>query len=309
MVAHVNVSPFLKGADYMNKKYRKREAQYILFILPAVIIFMIFFFIPVIQTLGYSVTNRKMIPENTEIVGLKNFITLFADTPEFFIALKNNIFFTIVVTILQSLIAFLLALTLDSKLKGKNFFRTYFFAPVVISSVAVSLIWAFMYDPNTGVLNTIFDNLGLSFLKQNWLGDEKVAMFSLALVQIWQWVGFEMVIFMAGLNNIPRDYYEVAEVSGANYLQTLFYMVIPQIKPTILTACVLTTVGCFKGFDLVYIMTSGGPVRATEVIAKLIYDYAFSYGKMGLASALSVILLVVIMVVGFGQMYLLRDKE
>lgn len=162
---------------------------------------------------------------------------------------------------------------------------------------------------NTGVLNSLFDILGLGFLKQNWLGDENVAMFSIALVQIWQWVGFEMVIFMAGLNNIPQDYYEVAKVSGATYFQTLFRVVIPQMKPTILTAGVLTTVGCFKVFDLVYIMTSGGPVHATEVIAKLIYDYAFSYGKMGLASALSVILLAVIMFVGFGQMYLLRDKE
>ena len=250
-----------------------------------------------------------MIPDNTQFVGIQNFVTLFTDTPEFFIALKNNIFFTVVVTVLQSLIAFILALVLDQKLRGRNFFRTYFFAPVVISSVAVSLIWAFMFDPNTGVLNSLFDILGLGFLKQNWLGDENVAMFSIALVQIWQWVGFEMVIFMAGLNNIPQDYYEVAKVSGATYFQTLFRVVIPQMKPTILTAGVLTTVGCFKVFDLVYIMTSGGPVHATEVIAKLIYDYAFSYGKMGLASALSVILLAVIMFVGFGQMYLLRDKE
>lgn len=293
----------------MNKKYRKREIQYGLFVLPAFIIFLIFFFFPVLQTLGYSVTDRKMIPDNTQFVGIQNFVTLFTDTPEFFIALKNNIFFTVVVTVLQSLIAFILALVLDQKLRGRNFFRTYFFAPVVISSVAVSLIWAFMFDPNTGVLNSLFDILGLGFLKQNWLGDENVAMFSIALVQIWQWVGFEMVIFMAGLNNIPQDYYEVAKVSGATYFQTLFRVVIPQMKPTILTAGVLTTVGCFKVFDLVYIMTSGGPVHATEVIAKLIYDYAFSYGKMGLASALSVILLAVIMFVGFGQMYLLRDKE
>lgn len=293
----------------MNKKYRKREIQYGLFVLPAFIIFLIFFFLPVLQTLGYSVTDRKMIPDNTQFVGIQNFVTLFTDTPEFFIALKNNIFFTVVVTVLQSLISFILALVLDQKLRGRNFFRTYFFAPVVISSVAVSLIWAFMFDPNTGVLNSLFDILGLGFLKQNWLGDENVAMFSIALVQIWQWVGFEMVIFMAGLNNIPQDYYEVAKVSGATYFQTLFRVVIPQMKPTILTAGVLTTVGCFKVFDLVYIMTSGGPVHATEVIAKLIYDYAFSYGKMGLASALSVILLAVIMFVGFGQMYLLRDKE
>lgn len=110
----------------MSKKYRKRERQYILFILPAFIIFMIFFFVPVIQTLGYSVTNRKMIPDNTQIVGFKNFVTLFTDTPEFYTALKNNLFFTVIVTVIQSLIAFILALVLDCKLKGKNLFRTYF---------------------------------------------------------------------------------------------------------------------------------------------------------------------------------------
>jgi ABC-type sugar transport system permease subunit len=136
-----------------------------------------------------------------------------------------------------------------------------------------------------------------------------MAMVSISLVQIWQWVGFEMIIFMGGLNNIPRETYEVANVEGAGYFQTLFRCVIPQMKPTILTAIVLTTVGCFKVFDLVYVMTQGGPVNSTEVIAKMIYDYAFKYDKMGFASAMSVILLLIIMAVGYGQMYLLRDKD
>lgn len=293
----------------MNRKYKVREFQYFLFVIPAFLIFFIFFFWPILQTLGYSFTDRKMIPDNTKFVGFSNFVTIFTDTPEFLIAIKNNLFFAIVVTVVQSLISFILALVLDGKLKGKNFFRTYFFVPVVISSVAISLIWSFMYDPNTGVINTILENIGLGRLTQNWLGDKKIAMLSIAIVQIWQWVGFEMVIFMAGLNNVPKDFYEAAHVDGANYFQTLFKIVLPELKPTILTASVLTTVGCFKVFDLVYIMTSGGPVHATEVIAKLIYDYAFSYGKMGEASAMAVVLLIIIMIFGFGQMYLLRDKE
>lgn len=291
------------------KKYIKREMIYALFILPAFLVFFVFFLYPVLSTLVYSFTDKKTIGEGMKFVGLDNFKEIFTQMPVVYTALKNNVFFTVVVTLLQSLFAFILALALDTKLKGKNLLKTYFFAPVVISSVAISLIWSFMYDPNTGVLNAIFDNLHLGFLKQNWLGDKKIAMFSICLVQIWQWVGFEMIIFMAGLNNIPRESYEAADVEGANYFQTLFFVVIPQMKPAILMAAVLTTVGCFKVFDLVYIMTSGGPVHTTEVIAKLVYDYAFKYGKMGLGSALSVILLIIIMAIGYGQMYLLRDKE
>jgi ABC-type sugar transport systems, permease components len=292
-----------------NKKYIKRELKYALFILPAMLIFLIFFLYPVLSTLVYSFTDKETIGSTMNFVGLDNFKTLFTDTPEFYIALKNNIIFTVEVTVIQSLLAFILALALDKKLKGKNFFKTYFFAPVVISSVAISLIWSFMYDPNTGVLNSIFDTLHMGFLKQNWLGNKKLAMFSIAMVQIWQWVGFEMIIFIAGLNTIPKETYEAADIEGANYFQQLQNVILPQIRPAMLMAVVLTTIGCFKVFDLVYIMTSGGPVHSTEVIAKLIYDYAFSYGKMGLGAALSTILLAVIMLVGFGQMYLLRDKD
>lgn len=292
----------------LNKGYRKREFQYILFIIPALVIVTIFFLYPVISTLFYSFTDLKGVGSSWSFNGVDNYKKLFA-TKEFWNALKNNLYFTIIVTVLQSLIAFVLALALDANLKAKNVFRTYFFAPVVISSVAISFIWVFMYDPNTGVINELLEMVGLGVLKQNWLGDKKIAMFSIALVQIWQWVGFEMVIFMAGLNNVPRESYEVAKVEGSSYLYTLIHVVIPQIKPTILMAIVLTTIGCFKVFDIVFIMTNGGPNHATEVLAQLLYEYAFKFGKMGFASAISMVLLLVIMVVGFGQMYLLRDKE
>lgn len=291
------------------KIYWDREVRYLLFLLPALLIFFIFFLYPILSTLAYSFTDKSLVGDINNFIGLQNFQTIFTEMPVFPIAFKNNLYFTVVVTILQSLFAFVLALALDTQLRGKGFFRTYFFAPVVISSVAISLIWSFMYDPNTGVINQILSALHLDFFKQNWLGNKQIAMFSISMVQIWQWVGFEMVIFTAGLNNIPRETYEVAKIEGASYFQTLFRTVIPQMRPTLLMACVLTSVGCFKVFDIVYIMTSGGPVNATEVIAKLIYENAFSYGKMGLASALSMILLLVVMVLGFGQMILLRDKD
>ena len=267
-----------------------------------------FFLYPVLSTLFYSFTDLKGAGSSWNFSGLDNYKKLF-ETREFMNALKNNLYFTVVVTVLQSFISFVLALALEANLKAKNFFRTYFFAPVVISSVAISFIWVFMYDPNTGVINAVLENVGLGALKQNWLGDKRIAMFSIALVQIWQWAGFEMVIFMAGLNNVPRESYEVAKVEGASYFYTLLHVVIPQIQPAILMAIVLTTIGCFKVFDIVFIMTNGGPNHATEVLAQLLYEYAFKFGKMGFASAISAILLLVIMAVGFGQMYLFRDKE
>jgi ABC-type sugar transport system permease subunit len=137
----------------MKIKSGKRELTYVMFILPAFLLFVVFFFYPVISTLVLAFTDKEtMIPE-FHFIGLENFKELFTDTPVFYIAIKNNILFTVIVTIMQSLLAFILALALDSRLKGKKFFRTYFFMPVVISSVAISLIWSFMYDPNTGVLN------------------------------------------------------------------------------------------------------------------------------------------------------------
>ena len=291
------------------KVYALQEWQYLLFLLPALGVYIVFFLYPILSTFVYSFTDRQLVGDQFQWIGLGNFTEIFTQMPVFWIAMKNNVFFTVTVTLLQSLISFVLALSLDAPLRGKGIFKTYFFAPVVISSIAISLIWCFMYDPNTGVLNQLFKLLHLDFLKQNWLGNKQIAMFSISMVQVWQWVGFEMVIFMAGLNAIPRETYEVAKIEGATYLQTLFRAVLPQMRATFLMALVLTSVGCFKVFDIVYIMTSGGPVNATEVIAKMVYDNAFRYGDMGVASALSMILLAVVMLIGFGQMIVLRDEK
>lgn len=286
-----------------------RELQYGAFILPALAVYIIFFLYPVFSTIGLSLTDAKLTSSESTYVGLQNFKDLVTGVSRFPTALLNNLWFTLLVTIMQSGIAFILALALDSPLRGKGAIKTYFFAPVVITAVAVSLIWSFMYDPNTGVANAVLRSIGLGFMKQNWLGDKNIAMFSIALVQVWQWAGYEMMIFIAGLNAIPKEMYEVSKIEGANYLQTLRYVIIPCSRSAIVMAIVLTTTGCFKVFDLVYIMTGGGPVYATEVMAKLVYDYAFRYGQMGFASSISVVLMLIIMTIGFSQILLLREKD
>lgn len=280
---------------------RSRELQYGAFILPALAVYIIFFLYPVFSTICLSLTDAKLTAKDYSFVGLQNFQNLVTGVSRFPTALRNNLWFTVLVTVFQSGIAFILALALDSPLKGKGVFKTYFFGPVVITAVAVSLIWNFMYDPNTGVVNEVLKAVGL--------GDKNIAMFSIALVQVWQWVGYEMMIFIAGLNAIPREMYEVSKIEGANYLQTLRYVIIPGSRSAIVMAVVLTTTGCFKVFDLVYVMTGGGPVYATEVMAKLVYDYAFRYGQMGFASSISVVLMLIIMLIGFSQILLLREKD
>lgn len=294
---------------HSKRAYRAREFQYKLFLLPALAIYIVFFLFPVLSTVWYSFTDMKFSTEGIGFIGLANYVELFTGTSRFLTALGNNVYFTLVVTVLQSAFAFILALALDAPLRGKGFFKTYFFAPVVITSVAVSLIWSFMYDPNTGVINTLLQRAGLGVLQQNWLGNKDIAMFSIAMVQIWQWVGFEMVIFIAGLNTIPKEMYEVAKIEGANYLQTLRHVILPGVSTSAIMAVVLTTIGCFKVFDTVYIMTGGGPVYSTEVLAKMVYDYGFKFSRMGFASAISVVLLGIIMVIGFAQIWLLRDKD
>lgn len=293
----------------ISRMQKWREAQYLLFLIPALTVYIIFFLYPVLSTIGLSMTDARITGGDYQFVGLQNFRELFTGVSRFPTALKNNLLFTFLVTIMQSSIAFFLALVLDAPLRGKGAFKTYFFTPVVITAVAVSLIWDFMYDPSTGVMNTLLEGVGLGFLKKNWLGDKSIAMFSLSLVQVWQWVGYEMMIFIAGLNAIPREMYEVSKIEGANYFQTLRYVIIPCSRTAIVMAIVLTTTGCFKVFDLVYIMTGGGPVFSTEVLAKMVYDYAFRYGQMGFASSISVVLMCIIMLIGFGQLVLTREKD
>ena len=290
------------------KKYRQ-EWFYLLIIVPSLLVYSLFFLFPILGSTYYSFFKLPYPGAPMEFIGLDNFIELFTNTPVFLTALKNNLIYSLFVMIVQTFFAVTLAYIISKNIKGKGFFKTYFFMPVVMSSVAISFTWVFMYDPNLGILNKLLEAVGLGFMAQNWLGNPQIAIFSVAIVQIWQWVGFEMIIFLAAMNNIPKEMFEVSQIDGASRFQELRYVILPLVAPATTIAVVLTTIGCFKVFDMIYIMTDGGPSQSTEVLAKLTYDYAFQYQQMGFASAISVVLLIVIAFIGFSQLIFLRSKE
>ena len=280
-----------------------------LFTIPAVLLYFTLFLFPIFSSLFYSLYDFNLLKNKMIFIGLNNYIELFTNTRLFTIALANNLKFTAFVLVFQVLFSFSLALLLFSKIRGSNFFKALFFYPVVLSSVAITFVWIFLCDSNYGTINSILKAIGLGILQQDWLGDPRVSLYTVAFCYVWQHVGFHMVIFLAGLQNIPTEMYEVAKVEGARFFQQMRYVTIPMIMPAATISVVLSTVGSFKLFDLIYIMTGGGPYQTTEVLAKVIYTYAFEHQRVGFASAVSVVLLLVTSSIGFGQLIYFRKME
>lgn len=288
---------------------KKNRLILVLFTVPAVLLYFTLFLFPIFSSLYYSLYDFNLLKNKMTFIWLNNYIELFTNTRLFTTALTNNIKFTVFVLVFQVLFSFSLALLLFSKIKGSNFFKALFFYPVVLSSVAITFIWIFLCDSNYGTINSILKVLGLGILQQDWLGDPKISLYVVALCYIWQHVGFHMVIFLAGLQNIPVDMYEVAKMEGARFFQQLRFVTLPMIMPAATISIVLTTVGSFKLFDLIYLMTGGGPYQTTEVLAKVIYTYAFEYQRVGFGSAVSVVLLLVTSSIGFIQLIYFRKME
>jgi len=286
-----------------------RELQLAVFAVPAVAIYLLFFLMPVLSSLYYSVFDFNLLKRQATFVGFSNFTELLTNTKVFSTALVNNIKFTAFVLVFQVLAAFVLALLLFGKMRVAGFFKALFFYPVVLSSVAVTFVWIFLCDSNFGTINGLLKLAGLGFLQQNWLGDPRISLYTVATCYIWQHVGFHMVIFYAGLQNIPLEMYEAARIEGAGFLRETRSITIPMLMPATTISVVLSTVGSFKIFDLVFIMTGGGPYQSPEVLAKTIYSFAFEYNRVGFASAVSVVLLVVTSLIGFAQLVSFRILE
>lgn len=295
-----------------NTGRRKRNTILFLFTVPAIIIYTIFFMFPILGNIYLSFfdwnggRNSKMI-----FVGFDHFIRLFTDDDEFASSLWHNIVYMFTVVVIQLSIALVFALILVKKLRGSNFFKTIFLLPVVLSNVTLALVWSYMFDPLNGFVNSFLKSVGLGFLSHNWLGDSATALFSIAFINAWQYVGYSMVIFIAGLLTIPDSLYEAAEIDGAGRFGKFKNVTLPLLMPAIMMNVVLSTTGSLKVFDLIYISTPpGGPISdSTQVLGTLIYKVGFTYGEMGYASAMSLILLLIIMVVGFVQIRLFRTDH
>ncbi len=271
-----------------------------LFVLPAFIIYAIFALFPIAYNIYMSLFNTDLM-SGMNFIGFGNYTGLFKDRT-FRHALSNNIFMVFGSLIAHMPLAMFFANAIYKKIKGSAFFQTVFFLPSVICGVAVGLTWTFIYNGNYGLLNAFLKFIGLGDLSQVWLANKDLAMFCIIIVIMWQYVGYHMVIQLAAMRNIDASFYEAAEIDGATGWQQFKYITFPMIKPILKVDAVLIITGSLKYYDLVAVMTSGGPNHATEVMSTYMYYQAFNVLKYGYASAIGVILMVLcIMSVGISN--------
>lgn len=263
------------------------------FVLPALIIYVVFALFPIAYNIYMSLFNTDLMAKK-QFVGLGNYIGLLKDGT-FVHAFKNNIFMVIGSLIAHMPLAMFFANTIFKKIKGAAFFQTVFFLPSVICGVAVGLTWTFIYNGNYGLLNAFLKMIGLGSLQQVWLANKELAMFCIIVVIMWQYVGYHMVIQLAAMRNIDSAYYEAAQIDGASGWKQFTSITFPLIKPILKIDAVLIITGSLKYYDLVAVMTSGGPNHATEVMSTYMYYQAFNILKYGYASAIGVILMILCM--------------
>jgi len=259
----------------------------------------IFFYFSLGTSFFISLTKWDVLTP-PELIGLRNYIYLFND-PTFQKTLWNTVRYALMVVPFGMLVSLTLALALNTKIRFQKLYRLIYFLPVLTMPVTISIIWKWIYSPDFGPLNQFLHLFGAGRLL--WLSDVHLAMPALVIMGIWMGSGYGMIIFLAGLQNIPREFYEAAEVDGANYWQKQLYITLPLLTPTIFFNTVTSLISAFQVFDIVYTMTKGGPLDSTRTMVYTIYDNGFHFFKMGLASAAAWILFVIILVVTIIQFW------
>ncbi|MBD8014980.1 sugar ABC transporter permease [Microbacterium sp. APC 3898] len=280
-----------------------------LFFLPGLFLYAVFFVYPTVSALFYSFTDWDGLSSSFQFVGIDNYERAFTGDTIFRKTIGNNLKFMLVVVVFQTLVALAFALIVLKNNKTTVFLRALYFFPTILSSVSVAFIWSFIYDPSLGILNQTLELVGLDFLAQNWLGNSNIAIYSLAVTQIWFHAGQMLIIFVAGLQAIPDELYEVAKIEGATKWQTFRKVTWPLLAPSATIVVAYTTIQSFKAFDLVFAMTGGGPNNSTEIVATYIFDIAFRSYQFGYASAISVIFMIIIAIITFLQFKALRSDR
>lgn len=291
----------------MNKKYsmeKKMNKQYMLLVIPGLLIFTVGVILPLLLAVRYSFTSWDGMTVEKPFVGLKNYIDLFKDS-NFRQAWWFTIKFTVANTIVQNVFALLFAVALDSGIKAQKLYRTVLFIPCLISAVIVGFVWLKMYSNVLPELNEILGT-NINFLL---LGDKKTVLSGLVIANNWQWIGYWMLIYLAGLQSVPSDLYEAARVDGANAVQRFFNVTIPMLAPAITICVVGITTGSLKVYDLLVSSTDGGPGRASTSVIHSIYSTAISGRQYGYGSAMSVTLVLILLLVAMIQVKGLRKKE
>jgi raffinose/stachyose/melibiose transport system permease protein len=272
----------LKRIHKVQKK--KKSLTILLFLLPALLVYSFFILYPIITTFNYSFYDWDGIQANKTFVGLQNYMTLLSESA-FWYSLRNNTYLILVSVFVQIPLGLIMALVLFSSIRGKKVFNLLFFLPYLMSTVAVGLLWIFMFDPVNGPVNRLLNMFGIDSV--HWLAGGNPALIAILIVMAWQFAPFYMILFKAALVGIPEELYEAADIDGANGRKKFFYITLPSLMPTIVSSSVLAVVGSLKTFDIFYVMTGGGSGTATEILGTYMYRQAFVNFKMGYGSSIA----------------------
>ncbi|AAU25615.1 sugar ABC transporter permease [Bacillus licheniformis] len=277
------------------------------FLGPALLILSVFLVIPSIMAVYYAFTDYYLLtPDLRKFVGFDNFIKLFKD-PIFLKSLSNTLKFVVLVIPLQIGAALGLALLLNKKRKANTFFKVAYFSPVVMSLVVISVLWLYLLNPNEGMINNVLTHVGLP--PQPFLTSPNQAIFTIVFVSVWQGAGFQMLIFLAGLQNIPGDVYEAAQLDGMNKWQRFIYITLPLLKPTSVFIFITTLISAFKLLVQPMVMTQGGPVNSTMTVVYYIYQTGFTDRMVGYASSIALLFGTIIGLVTLAQRKLVKEDE
>lgn len=289
-------------------KTTKRIATYASFVVPALLLYVVFVVYPVGSSMFYSLTNWDGINPHFRFIGLDNFKRLFRDA-EVLASLKVSLIYVAAVALIQNGIALFLAICADRPIRLKTFYRSVIFVPALMSALSIGYVWSYMYQPVGGVINTALDYAGLGNLAHDWLGDAKYTLWSVIAVNVWQYVGTGMLIYLAGLQAVPTDLYEAADIDGCGRWGKFVHVTFPLIAPALTINLVLSVIAGLKMFDLVFAMTGGGPGYATQVLSLVVYKKAFMQSDMGYGTAIATVLFFIILLVTIVQLTLLRKRE
>ena len=269
------------------------------FLLPSLFGCFLFIFLPSLFSFLLSFFSWDLLG-SAKFVGLQNFVELF-QTAEFYLVLKNTIVYAIAVTVFGTIIPFVLASVINSKIRGSNTFKTMYFLPFITPMIVVAMVWQWIFDPNIGFVNTLFK------LNIQWLYDVNFALLVIIFISVWKLIGYNMVIFLSGFAGLSDSVYEAAKIDGANPVQTFFKITVPMMSPTIFFVVLITTISSFQIFDLIYLMTQGGPNNATNVLVYWLYKNAFELFNIGKASAIAYVLFLFILVLTIIQWKLKKN--
>ncbi len=269
------------------------EKKGLLFVLPAFVGTLLFIIIPIFGSFALSFTQWNLLNE-ISFVGLENYKSIITE-PEFLQILINTLVYAISTTIFAVIIPLIIAAIINSKIKGSEIFKTVYFLPFITPAVVIAIVWAWIFDPNIGLINTVLKT------HYTWLFSTHLAMPVLIFVSVWKLIGYNVVLFLTGFSTIDSSVYEASKIDGATSRQTFFNITIPLLKPTIYFITTVTAISSFQIFDLIYVMTQGGPNDSTNVIVYSIYKYAFEYFDIGKSCALAYILFAIILILAIFQ--------